>query len=319
MTNSLLLHVGSPKTATTLVQRHFSSTDVLAANGVHYPGPGRNPNRFAHHGLGLMLMDCRDAEAAALLGKELAPRGMTLVSSESMTNCITAPRRLRSFQAFLGAMVAAVDEVRVLIFLREASSFFESMYLHTVKATGLKTSFDDYLREREGWYAALFANLETMERECPDIVLDARAFIASAYAGDWRDVLGFDPGLDTTRRVNPRLSLKAQSVLKEYDLFRERSGLPLERSDAIIAFSSAESPFEDDLYDFSPYRPGMAESIRQRVLDEARRYDRIEYLAAFADAPVKPAPAYAQIDFGQLTPHDLTAAEAFLRAARDSR
>ena len=108
MTNSLLLHVGSPKTATTLVQRHFSSTDVLAANGVHYPGPGRNPNRFAHHGLGLMLMDCRDAEAAALLGKELAPRGMTLVSSESMTNCMAAPRRMGSFRAFLGAMAAWV-------------------------------------------------------------------------------------------------------------------------------------------------------------------------------------------------------------------
>ncbi len=319
MTNSLLLHAGSPKTATTLVQRHFSRTGVLAANGVHYPDAGRHPNRFAHHGLGLMLMDCRDAEAAALLGKELAPRGMTLVSSESMTNCIAGPRRLRSFQAFLGAMAAIVDEVRVLIFLREASSFFESMYLHTVKATGLKTSFDDYLREREGWYAGLFANLEVIERQCPDIALDARAFVARDYADDWREVLGFDPELDTTQRVNPRLSLKAQSVLKEYDLFRERSGLPLERSDAIIAFSSADSPFEDDIYDFSPYRPGMAESIRQRALDEARRHHRAEYLEAFAEAPAKPAPAYARIDYGQLTPRDLAMAEAFLRATRESR
>ncbi len=316
MSNSLLLHVGAPKTATTLVQWQFSGSDVLAANGVHYPEAGRDPDRIAHHVLGRMLMDCRAAEAAAMLQEEINPSGLTLVSSESMTNCIADPRRLPSFQAFLGATATSVESLRLLMFLREASDFFESMYLHAIKATGLKASFDDYLREREGWYGRLFANLATLASGCPRMAPDIRAFVPHAYAADWSDVLGFDPQLDASQRVNPRLSLKTQSLLKEYDAFCANTGLQMERLDAIDAFSAADSPFEDDLHDFSPYRPGAAEGIRQRVLDDARRHDRTEYVAAFGDAPARSAPVYAQIDYARLDQRDLDAAEAFLRAAQ---
>ena len=318
MTHRLLLHVGSPKTATSLVQRHFSGTDVLAANGVHYPEAGRDADRIGHHELGHMLMDGHDAEAVDLLRAELAPRGTTLVSSESMTNCIASQRKLPSFRKFLNAMRDEVESVHVLVFLREASDFFESMYLHAIKATGLKASFDDYLHEREGWYARLFANLESINRDCPGVTLDVRAFLPRTYADDWRDVLGFDPDLELSRRVNPRLSLKTQSVLKEYEVFCAQYGLEMARLDAIDAFSAADSPFEDDTHDFSPYRPGTAERISEQVLDDARRHYRSEYLATFAPLRIKSAPAYAQIDYARLTPRDLATAEAFLRAAREA-
>ena len=246
MSNSLLLHVGAPKTATTLVQWQFSGSDVLAANGVHYPEAGRDPDRIAHHVLGRMLMDCRAAEAAAMLQEEINPSGLTLVSSESMTNCIADPRRLPSFQAFLGATATSVESLRLLMFLREASDFFESMYLHAIKATGLKASFDDYLLEREGWYGRLFANLATLASDCPRMAPDIRAFVPHAYAADWSDVLGFDPQLDASQRVNPRLSLKAhpmallrqmfegERVLSTAAASRTRDGAPVRVAGVVL-------------------------------------------------------------------------------------
>ena len=318
MPSTLYLHVGSPKTATTLVQRHFSRSGVLAAHGVHYPAVGDDPTDYAQHDLGRAMLRDDYASALAIVSRATAGRAATLLSSEGVTNCIASPRRFPDFVKFLRTIAGSLDAVRVIVFLREASAFLESMYLQSMKAGELAIPFDGYLSQRRGWHETLFRNLSEIESIGGCVVLDAHAFLPGSYAEEWRRALGFDIGLPGTARANPRLSLKSQVFFRQFEAFRSRRGLAIERRDALELMGRHPSPFEDDLDRFRLYRDGVADAIRAQALAAAARYSRHEYLLAFsAHGPTRRDGPWVDIDAVALTPRDLDLAEEFLRCHGD--
>jgi hypothetical protein len=318
MANILYLHVGTPKTATTLVQRHFTRSGVLAAHGVHYPAVGDDPRDYAQHVFGRALLNADYAAASAIASRATAGRTATLLSAETITNCIASPRRFPGFSQFLRDIAARLDAVRVVVFLREASAFHESMYLQSMKGKELAISFDAYLAQRQGWYGTLFRNLSAIASMGGGVALDAHAFLPASYAGEWQRALGFDIALPGSIRANPRLSLKSHLFLRQFEAFRSQRGLAMERREALELMGRHPSPFDDDHDRFRLYRDGVAEAIHAQALAEARRYSRREYLDAFAaHAPPHPGDPWIDLDAVALTPRDLDAAEEFLRAHGD--
>lgn len=318
MPSTLYLHVGSPKTATTLVQRHFSQSGVLAAHGVHYPAVGDDPEDHAQHAFGRLLLKGDHSTAAEIVSRATAGHAATLLSAETMTNCIANPRRFPGFLQFLCAIAGTLDALRVVIFLREASAFFESMYLQSIKGKELATPFDAYLSQRRGWYGTLFRNLSETESVDGGVVLDAHAFVATSYAEEWRRALGFDIALPRSARANPRLSLKSHVFFRQYEAFRSRRRLAMERREALELMGQHPSPFEDDIDRFHLYPDGVADAIRARVLADAERYSRHEYVLAFsAPEPTREDAPWVDVDAVALTPRDLDIAEEFLRTHGD--
>ncbi|MFT3897062.1 MAG: hypothetical protein QM719_05110 [Thermomonas sp.] len=315
MPNTLYLHVGSPKTATTLVQRHFTRSGVLAAHGVHYPVVGDDPRDYAQHAFGRALLHADYGSASTIVSRATAGHASTLLSAETITNCIASPRRFPGFLQFLHAIAGTLDAVRVIVFLREASTFYESMYLQSMKGKELATSFDAYLSQRQGWFGTLFRNLSAIESIGGNVVLDAHAFRPGSYAEEWRRALGFDIALPASTQANPRLSLKSHLFFRQFEAFRSQRGVAMERREALELMGLHPSPFDDDQDRFRLYRDGVAEAIHAHALAEAERCSRHEYLLAFAGhAPLQADIPWVDLDAVALTPRDLDAAEAFLRA-----
>ena len=125
MTRSLLLHIGSPKTATTLVQRHFSRSNVLAAHGVHYPALAEDPDAHAQHAFARALLRGDYASAARIVSSATEGHATTLLSAEAITNCVASPLRFPGFLRFVRSIAESLETLRVIIFLREASAFLE--------------------------------------------------------------------------------------------------------------------------------------------------------------------------------------------------
>ena len=316
MSNILYLHVGSPKTATTSVQRHFTQSGVLAAHGVHYPAVGDDPDDYAQHAFGRTLLKADYSAAAAIVSRATAAHATTLLSAEAITNCIASPRRFPGFSQFLRTIAGPLDAVRVIIFMREASEFLESMYLQSMKGKELAPPFDTYLSQRRDWYGTLFRNLSAIESIRGGVVLDAHAFLAGSYAEEWRRALGFDIALPRSARANTRLSLKSHLFFRQFEAFRSQRSIAMERREALELIGQHPSPFDDDLERFRLYRDGVAEAVHAQALAEAERYSRREYLNAFAEyAPPPPDTPWVDVDAVALTPRDLDAAEEFLRSS----
>lgn len=315
MTRSLLLHIGSPKTATTLVQRHFSRSNVLAAHGVHYPALAEDPDAHAQHAFARALLRGDYASAARIVSSATEGHATTLLSAEAITNCVASPLRFPGFLRFVRSIAESLETLRVIIFLREASAFLESMYLQSVRAMELATSFDAYLSERRGWHETLFRNLSAIESIGGGVALEAHAFLAGSCAEAWRQALGFDIELPASGSANQRLSLKSHIFFRQFEAFRSQRGIAMQRREALELMGRHPSPFDDDLQRFSLYRPGVADAIRAQVLAEAERYSRHEYLAAFrGPSPQRADAPWVDIDSVVLTRGDLDAAERFLRA-----
>ncbi|MEO0913945.1 MAG: hypothetical protein AAFY59_13300, partial [Pseudomonadota bacterium] len=161
--------IGTHKTGTTALQAHLAmNRPMLAARGVFYPRPLRAPGV-----LGASHRELRDA-ALGIAGdfdvlleryaRLMARRRLSILSCESWS----------SFEPSLAAGLAPLAEafdVRVVVFLRRADHFLESMYRQHIGAQSRKMGeFPDYIRgkaaavvdrraEMLGWWADAFGDV----------------------------------------------------------------------------------------------------------------------------------------------------------------
>jgi hypothetical protein len=253
-----------------------------------------------------------DFEAArAHLDAMGAPGGKRLLSTEAFSNGLADPRRIDLLEKVLAHAGRGFDRTVIIVFLREASAFFESMYLQSMKASGLRQPFEAYLRARGDWYPDLFASLERLAAR-----MDVRAypFVPSRYARDWDAALDASIGLQTGARRNPRLSLKSQLFLRDFEHFNANQALPMTRRKAIKAFESAPPPFEDDTRDFTLYWPSLSARIHGAAIEGATGNAGATYVDAFAGMTPGTTRAPVAIHDMALAARDIAAGRAFLAA-----
>jgi hypothetical protein len=306
---TLYIHVGTPKTATSLAQDHFA-TGALDRHGIQYPLAGRPPRRPGHHLLGHAVMASDFEAARTQLDAMDAPCGKRLLSTEAFSNGLADPRRIDLLEQVFAHAGQGFERTVVIVFLREASTFFESMYLQSMKAAGLRVPFADYLKARGAWYPTLFASLDRLGRR---MEVRAYPFVPSRYARDWDAALDTPIGLDTRARRNPRLSLKSQLFLRDYEELDAEAALPMSRRKAIKAFAAAPPPFEDDTPDFTLYWPSLAAGVHGAAIAGATGTAGAAYRDAFAGTPGTTRVPVAVHEMA-LGARDVAAGRAFLAA-----
>lgn len=142
---SLVVHIGSPKTATTSFQ------EMVAHNEEHfpllYPITGRVWG-VAHHNIAWELNDDarfrRRAGTLAGLVRELraARPSAALISSEGFLRLWKRPDRLAQLR---DAIVAAGYRPHIVVTLRDPCSYLESAYAQMRKRWGLAVEFDRFV------------------------------------------------------------------------------------------------------------------------------------------------------------------------------
>lgn len=166
MARRVLLHIGTPKTATTYLQDIlFHNQDVLAKHGVHYPA-----ERFDSHfraGLDLIrrewggLEDEVVGEWDALAARTRSLDGTVILSNEILAGA-TADQAARALASFGDA------EVHVVLSVRDLARQIPAEWQETVKHYNTET-YAEFLRivmSREGRSADLFWRVQDL----PDIL-----------------------------------------------------------------------------------------------------------------------------------------------------
>lgn len=162
---TVLLHIGLPKTATTVIQDClFSAPEALTDKGVHYVRSGADVfDDSGHHVLVQAVLGFergqRLSTATTKDGMERAwsdvvremndnPAPVQVISSELFCFALTEMRDLRGLQRELAGF-----DVRVVLVLREVASFMDSVYAQRVKdgASSLPGEFATHIWHNLNW------------------------------------------------------------------------------------------------------------------------------------------------------------------------
>lgn len=303
----LTLHAGMPKTGTTSLQARLADNSAyLHERGIVYPADWRDQGDIGHHKFGERLNQGGDAAAAVI--DELRAYLSTeerdvLLSTESLTNLLNKKR-----QSILFDLIASVSEirpVRLVIALRAIDSFFESMFLHTVKyEPDCVADIRQYLSLRTRWSYQFFKSLAAVRAILP---VGEAIFVPYSktpiFESSLSAALNLDENLPALNRdgkalyENRRLSLKGQSLCANLDETAALIGRPIDRERLSKALYLGELAFENDTEFFHVTPFETAKSIHDDALDQTREFGIPEYYDAFHDRQI---PAYDH--------HDLTLA-----------
>jgi hypothetical protein len=323
----ILFHLGMPKTGTTLLQNTMArAVPALRAQGVLYPRAGRVGS--AHHPLTHILREKGPAERAAYLSDlaaEIAAARaegpevrLALVSSEGMVNLCGA-ETAADFAEFLSNPGEGLQGTAV-IFLREMTSFFESMYFQTTRFRSLDHNFDEYLAPRPNWVRNTLAGLTIIKARMGD------AF-EIVTAGKGYDVLrAFEARLalpdrfldEPSRSVGStaRPSLKSQTALVHLEAIEGEIGFKINRR-VFSRMLSGGKVFADDVAQFTIYAPGQRAQVAAMGIAIMEEAGFADYAALTRALPPQTLPHHV-IDRATLTADDI-AAVADLRATIEER
>jgi hypothetical protein len=138
-----LVHIGPPKTGTTYLQSAFHSCRAsVAAQGVHYAGPGRQPTAAVQAVLGTASPNTGEIPSRRLWHRlvgeiERAREPRIVISSEFLADA--KPEAIRTVIDDLGG-----DRVHIVVTLRPLAKILPSQWQQFVQS-GAQKPFDDWL------------------------------------------------------------------------------------------------------------------------------------------------------------------------------
>jgi hypothetical protein len=153
----IYIHIGRRKTGTTTIQKFLArNADSLAKAGVIYPTIARDRG-IAHHAFGTSLLkrgSARGQNASQLWGElmqlaEREPGRNIVISTESLETVTPADVKKHCTRS----------DVRILCYMREASSHTQSAYSQSTKFGVSTMDFDTYFEKRHAVGALRYADV----------------------------------------------------------------------------------------------------------------------------------------------------------------
>ncbi len=145
MVQEVWLHIGTPKSGTSSLQKYLvAETDALSAQGLAYITP---PGKEAANDLAIAFNRKRDdlPDICAHMNRELEvrPEKIALISSEMLYGFSPAK---------LSALLPALPDkpLKVLVYLRRQDKYIESMFLQKSKNGRFVGTIDDYIAKFDG-------------------------------------------------------------------------------------------------------------------------------------------------------------------------
>ncbi|MPY98293.1 MAG: hypothetical protein GEU97_09900 [Actinophytocola sp.] len=149
----LVVHVGTPKTASTAIQRSlFTNRTALANQSVYLPDTGRlelEPRAICHHHLAWELYAPyrfrKNQGGWDALAEELASveAETVLLSSEEFYRALK-PGARKEFETRLRSLC---DDVTIVVCVREQLSLINSFYGQRVKMLGIQPTFPEFVEQ----------------------------------------------------------------------------------------------------------------------------------------------------------------------------
>jgi hypothetical protein len=303
----LILHLGMPKTGTSLVQSCLTLYAREDGALLDFTKIGRGKT-IAHHQLAYALRsDGIDAlPVVALLNRlRRSKKKPIVVSSESFSNLV-GPAKVDLLCSFIHRC-RELQDVKVILVVREMKSFVESMYLQTTRFGRSTAAIENYSSMRLKWIENFFMGIEKLRREIreelqiPMVIggFDSVAEIEKAAAVN-PDTLGkYRSRVSNTAKY----SLKTQTVLLHLNKIEKQTGKQLNRQ-KILAGIKTGPVFEGDVHAYTIISREWAGRIRQTALKAAMDYDFREYTTSFGTVSAD-AMEFFDLDFARLTPADI--------------
>jgi hypothetical protein len=260
----LYLHCGWPRTGTTGLQKTLSRfTPELAEAGIYYPERWRESFGpvDGHHGLESIVRPLAGGEETSEpfldFLREHSDRDI-LMSSEHLTSWVT-PRMHPDINKRLGllALVQAAQEVvpvMCLFTLRRMDLFFSSMYTQEV-IVAPQPSPGEYFQVRLDWAHNLIAGMAVLVGGLPGIATCVRYESDGSHQDLLLDAVGVPRELRSRMvadifdgpRLGVRLTRKALTSLRHFDVVEERAGCRLDRQRLAWGYWKGQISFEEDL------------------------------------------------------------------------
>jgi hypothetical protein len=291
------LHIGLPKTATTVLQaRLAANASELRLHGVDYPDLFRdNKEGIAHHKIPELVRSENKEDRNAAIQDILsciktAPFDRIVFSSEDMSNLL-APRYADTFWELVHALQSTAD-LSVVVALRRLDQMFESMYLHSTKTGEIAIDIDAYMSQRHTWGANFFEKLATLRALCGKDRLHLIKYAKSgSYIVQILAALGVDEAWlvaekTSKARTNSKLAFKQQVTLYHLPEINQSLGTQIARGQLIRAFESGELTFPEDSTDYSVIPPLWSLYYQESSLRWAIHHGVLEYYDAFSATEV---------------------------------
>jgi hypothetical protein len=161
---TLFLHIGTHKTATTTLQKTFSSSqELLIDSGIYYPNYDiiDAKKHYSHHDIARSIAGGPNARFTheqlvrffSALEKRTPEDGICFISSEIFYRInIHSNKQKRGYIAKVKNYASLSGmHCKVVITLREQASFLDSLYREHVRQTNYAENFDAFLEKFSDW------------------------------------------------------------------------------------------------------------------------------------------------------------------------
>lgn len=312
----LIFHVGMPKTGTTSLQKTFwkNRQTMFSDYGVFYPDIWLNNEGIAQHNLALLfetgeacVEDLVNDFKSILLKDNLSK---LLISSESFTNSI-AGKTFDLFYDFLTLLSKEVN-IKIIVVLREYSSFVESMYLHSIKVGNVNSDFSRYLKDRLTWCDKYFSRLAHL-RDSKEIELKIFPYDGGSVIDKFSKFLRIDFESDGSSRVNQKLTAKGQLLL--YKMENYFPGFDTQRRRLVLALEQGLITFDNDYKNYTLFRENEFRLLSLISRNYAKEFSINEYFSASKDfESYIDGKRFVDLDALELSTSDLSDVEEFLKS-----
>ena len=283
--------MGMPKTGTTYLQQTFSNNQsVFEAMDICYPTRWRNGENIAHHSLGRALCDLAMGENKELVREFIDFIATTtqtksvLMSSEAMTNSFS-PRNKLAFLATIEKL-SKTSRVKIIVYLRRIDSFFESMYLHSVKTGELTESFDEYLQKRQLWSYEYFKFLNNLKKiDKAEVLISKFEGVPDLFHHFCQSININSSKFDySNSHMNMKLGIKLQSLLYRFnEIVPEALSESVNRRRTVKLIDAGRFCLDSDITKYTIIQRDQRELIQRMSIKAAELASFPEYIDFYSE------------------------------------